>query len=164
MWTLWRESSLGGACHMLLLLTADWSTLNLELRIALNWFLKAFIRWRARRFKFGTTLSLTHSHSERPKQAIQFWVYFSIKSIFRKIFEGEMLIRSQTTTLLLIFCELLLYSQVIFKSMKVADDTSKSNSECEWVKMARLDLYNQSVLVYQRINWAIFTCIIDSFM
>ena len=37
------------------------------------------------------------------------------------------------TTDLQIFCELLLYSQVIFKSMKVADDTSKSNSECEWV-------------------------------
>ena len=42
--------------------------------------------------------------------------------------------RSQITTLLQIFCELLLYSQVIFKSMKEADDTSKSNSECEWVK------------------------------
>ena len=45
-----------------------------------------------------------------------------------------MLITSQTTTLLQIFCELLLHSLVIFKSMKVADDTSKSNSECEWVK------------------------------
>ena len=45
-----------------------------------------------------------------------------------------MLIRSQTTTLLQFFCELFLYSQVIFKSMKVADDTSKMDSECEWVK------------------------------
>ena len=78
--------------------------------------------------------NLTHSHSERPKQAWQFWIYFSIKSIFWKIFEGEMLIRCQITTLLQIFCELLLYSQIIFRSMKVADDTSKSNSECEWVK------------------------------
>ena len=34
-----------------------------------------------------------------------------------------MLIRSQTTTLLQILCEILLYSQVIFESMKVADDT-----------------------------------------
>ena len=33
-----------------------------------------------------------------------------------------MLIRSQATTLLQIFCELLLYSQVIFKIMRVADD------------------------------------------
>ena len=46
-----------------------------------------------------------------------------------------MLIRSQITTLLHIFCELPLYSQVIFKSIKVADDTSKSNSDCEWVKI-----------------------------
>ena len=46
-----------------------------------------------------------------------------------------MSIRSQITTLLQIFCELLLYSQVIFKSMKVAYDTSKSYSECEWVKV-----------------------------
>ena len=44
-----------------------------------------------------------------------------------------MLITSQTTTLLQIFCELLLHSLVIFKSMKVADDISKSNSECKWV-------------------------------
>ena len=44
-----------------------------------------------------------------------------------------MLIRIQGTTLLQIFCELLLYSQVIFKSMRVADNTFKRNSECEWV-------------------------------
>ena len=65
---------------------------------------------------------LTHSHSERPKQAWQFWQYFSFKSTFWKIFQREMLTRRQTTTLLQIFCELLLYSQVIFKSMKVADN------------------------------------------
>ena len=45
-----------------------------------------------------------------------------------------MLTRSQTTTLLQIFSELTLYSQVISKSIKVADDTFQSNSECEWVK------------------------------
>ena len=43
--------------------------------------------------------------------------------MFWKEFEGEMLIKSQATTLLQIYCELLLYSQDIFKSMKVADDT-----------------------------------------
>ena len=48
---------------------------------------------------------------------------FRTKAFFWKIFEGEMLTRGQTTTLLQIFCELSLYSQVIFKSMKVADDT-----------------------------------------
>ena len=37
------------------------------------------------------------------------------------------------TTLLQIFCENLLYFQVIFKSMKIADDTFPGNSECEWV-------------------------------
>ena len=66
---------------------------------------------------------LTHLHSEQPKEAWRFWEYFTQKSIFLKTFGGEMLIRSQTTTLLQIFCELLLYSKVIFESMKVADDT-----------------------------------------
>ena len=47
-----------------------------------------------------------------------------------------MFIRSQTTTLLQIFCELLLCSQVIFKSMKVADVRFWWSSKCEWVKRA----------------------------
>ena len=58
-----------------------------------------------------------------------------------------MLIRSHTTTLLQIFGKLLLYSQVIFKSMKVADDASKSNSECEWVKAISSDLLLQDISV-----------------
>ena len=36
-----------------------------------------------------------------------------------------MLTRSQTTNLLQIICEISLHSQVIFKSMKVADDISR---------------------------------------
>ena len=44
-----------------------------------------------------------------------------------------MLIRRQTTNLLQIFCEILLYFQVIFKSMKAADDISRGTRECEWV-------------------------------
>ena len=45
------------------------------------------------------------------------------KAFFGKyLFKGEMKTRSQTKTLLQIFCELSLYSQVIYKSMKVADD------------------------------------------
>ena len=51
-----------------------------------------------------------------------------------KRFEGEMFIRILPTTLLQIFCNNLLYFQVIFKSMKIADDTFLGNSECEWVK------------------------------
>ena len=50
-----------------------------------------------------------------------------------EIIEGEMLNRSQTTTFLQIFYELLLYSQVILKSMRVADDILEGVSECEWV-------------------------------
>ena len=46
------------------------------------------------------------------------------------------MIRSQTTTLLQISYEILLCSQVIFKSMKVADDTFQRNSECLWVNKA----------------------------
>ena len=66
---------------------------------------------------------LTYSHSEQPKQAGRFWKYFPYKTIFWKVFDGEMLIRSQKTTLLQIFCELSLYSQVMLKSIRVADDT-----------------------------------------
>ena len=45
-----------------------------------------------------------------------------------------MLIRSHTTTLPQIFGELLLHSQVIFKNMRVPDDTFWWNWKCEWVK------------------------------
>ena len=44
-----------------------------------------------------------------------------------------MFIRILPTTLLQIFCENLLYFNVIFKSMKIADDTFLGNSECKWV-------------------------------
>ena len=46
-----------------------------------------------------------------------------------------MFIRILPTTLLQIFCENLLYFQVIFKSMKIADDTFLGNSECKWVNL-----------------------------
>ena len=46
-----------------------------------------------------------------------------------------MLNRSQTTTFLQIFYELLLYFQVILKSMRVSDGTLEGISECEWVKI-----------------------------
>ena len=44
-----------------------------------------------------------------------------------------MFIGISPTTLLQIFCENLFYFQVIFISMKIADDTFLGNSECEWV-------------------------------
>ena len=46
-----------------------------------------------------------------------------------------MLIKSHTLTLVQMFCSILLNSLVIFKNMKVADDTFKRNSECVWVKV-----------------------------
>ena len=45
------------------------------------------------------------------------------KSIFWKKFEGEMFIRRHATTLVQTFCKFLLNSQVIFKSMRVAEYT-----------------------------------------
>ena len=93
------------------------------------------------------TIVLTHSHLEQPKQAGQFWWYFWNQSIFWKIFAGEIFIKHQTKTLLQIFCELFLHSKVIFKSMRVADDTFWRNSECEWVKDLQHGRSQQGVLV-----------------
>ena len=51
------------------------------------------------------------------KTAWRFWKFLSNKSIIRKIFEGEMLFRTQPTILLQIFCEFVIHSQVIFESI-----------------------------------------------
>ena len=48
---------------------------------------------------------------------------FLTKAFLSKNFEGEMFIRILPTTLLQIFCKNLLYFQVIYKSMKIADNT-----------------------------------------
>ena len=63
-------------------------------------------------------------------------MFFTYRSIFQKTFEREMLVQSKRSTLLQIFCELLLYTQVVSKSMRLADDTFQSTSECEWVNVA----------------------------
>ena len=47
--------------------------------------------------------------------------YSTHRSLSCKIFEGNFFISNQTITLLQIFCELLLYSKVIFISMRVAN-------------------------------------------
>ena len=78
-------------------------------------------------------MNLVNYISIFPSNRSQFWKYFSNKSVFRKIIEGYMLNRSQTTTFLQISYDLLLYSQVILKRMRVADDTLEGISECEWV-------------------------------
>ena len=63
-----------------------------------------------------------------------------------KIFEKVMLIRSQATTLLQIFCELLLYSQNTFKSMILSNGTLSVNglicvSECG---LSRCELFKNN--------------------
>ena len=69
-------------------------------------------------------VDLTRLHSYSQRSPHDYENILLNKGISFKTFEREMLIRSQITTLLQIFCELSLYSQVIFKSMKAADDTS----------------------------------------
>ena len=73
----------------------------------------------------------TQSGQNRPDNFVDI---FLKKAFLSKLFEGEMFIRILPTTLLQIFCENLLYFQVILKSMKIADDTFLGNSKCEWVK------------------------------
>ena len=46
--------------------------------------------------------------------AWQFWWYYSSQSNILKIFEGELIIRTLSTTLLEIFCKFMLHSKVIF--------------------------------------------------
>ena len=75
-----------------------------------------------------------------------------------KIFEGEMLIRILPTTLLQIFCKNLLYFQVIFRSMKIADDTFLGNSECEWVKVIFFYIRAGDELLLSDPIFSILTC------
>ena len=63
-----------------------------------------------------------------------------------------MLIRRHTTNLLQISYELLLYSQVIFKSMKVPDDTFWRKSKCEWVKLGKYVLASYQRVVVSKIE------------
>ena len=76
---------------------------------------------------------LTHSYPWLPKKACLLWEYLSNKSIFSKINDWEMLIRTQQTTLLQIVYEFMLYLLVIFKSIEGPDDISQD----ELVKHAR---------------------------
>ena len=64
----------------------------------------------------------------------------------------EMFIRSQTTTLLQIFCEISLCSQVIFISMKVADVRFWRSSKCEWVNKYILDKSIDLIRIFETVN------------
>ena len=56
------------------------------------------------------------------KTAWPFWWNLAGKSIIRKIFDGEMLNKIIPTTLLQIFCETIINSKVIVKSIEDPDD------------------------------------------
>ena len=61
------------------------------------------------------------------KTAWQFWWNLSSKSVFGKIFEGEMLIRTLPTTLLQIFCKISFNPKVIVRSTIDPDDNFYRN-------------------------------------
>ena len=87
--------------------------------------------------KYQTAMKeCTQSGQNRPDYFVDI---FLTKAFLSKIFQGEMFIRILPTTLLQIFCENLLYFQVILKSMKIADDIFLGNSECEWVNTVNLE-------------------------
>ena len=77
---------------------------------------------------------LTHLNQSGQNKCDNLGNILLTKAFFEKHIEGEMVIRSQITTLLQKFREVSLYSQVILKSMRVADVTLLRNSECERVK------------------------------
>ena len=75
------------------------------------------VAYRLSDFVFSVVNPLTLTAAKRGLLILE-------KFYLQKHFEdSEMLFRNQATTLLQIFWESLLCSQVIFKSMKVADDT-----------------------------------------
>ena len=53
------------------------------------------------------------------------WRYLSEKTIFLKIFNSDMMIRTQPTTLLQIFLEIMLHSRFLFKYSLSPDEFSK---------------------------------------
>ena len=78
--------------------------------------------------KYSCGLSC-YSHERANGQSNQKRQNLSIGDVVRKIFEGEMLIRTFFTTLLQIFCKFILNFQVIVKSFLDPDITCNRNSE-----------------------------------
>ena len=65
--------------------------------------------------------------SQWPKAAVQLWRIISGASKVVIRFEGEMSIRTLSTTLLQMFCKIILHSQVIVKGVIESD---KKSSRC----------------------------------
>ena len=79
---------------------------------------------------------LTHKCSQQPKTTWQFWWNPSGESIVWKIIEGEKSIRTLQTTFLWIFCEIILNSKVIVKSILDPGNNIYKNSLplcCGWL-------------------------------
>ena len=100
---------------------------------------KIFLSGRSKLYGLRTHSFPTYVHINpftlrAAKRGLTILEIFPLQKHFLKTFEREMLIRRQTTNLHQIFCEISFRSQVIFKSMKVADNISRGTLECEWVK------------------------------
>ena len=63
------------------------------------------------------------------KTAWQFWWNIAGKNKFRKIFDGDMFMRILLTTLLQIFCKIILNSKTVVISIGVPDDNFWRNPE-----------------------------------
>ena len=112
-------------------------------KIYLNIFSPPKIRWWKKIFKYflfhtwsivisSLLCYLTHQYSHRPKTA-RFWRNLASKSIVRKIFDVEMLIKSLPITILEIFFKIILNSKVITKKFNILPIISKGNRKHWWV-------------------------------
>ena len=79
------------------------------------------------------------------KTSLTIWEISYLQKHFLKTFEGEMLIRCQATIPLQLFCERSLYTQVIFKGMRVADDTFVSTDDRDMQCRVRYAYSSQQV-------------------
>ena len=66
---------------------------------------------------------LSYSCLQQPKSPHNLGDISLIKAIFKKIFDGELFIRTLSTTFLQILSKLVLHLKIIFKSMTSPDDT-----------------------------------------
>ena len=82
---------------------------------------------------------LTRSCLLRLEEAWLFWEYFPNKGISRRVFDGEMFIKTQRTFLLQILYQRIYYDLVMFINVMDPDDT------CEGELRARMD-YSRTVI------------------
>ena len=81
----------------------------------------------------GSCVQVNPFTLSRPNRPDDFGTILLRKAFFGKHLKEKFLLEATQQLLSKIFCELLLNSQVIFKSMRVADNTFLKNSQCEWL-------------------------------